>query len=76
VTDPLEDLTAAGVSIWLDDLSRKLLTAGALKRLERLPGRSASVLTRSPAGRQRPPPAADCQAWAMSTRNVDRPIPC
>jgi transaldolase len=33
VADPLEDLTAAGVSIWLDDLSRKLLATGALKRL-------------------------------------------
>ena len=31
--DPLEDLTAAGVSIWLDDLSRRLLTTGALHRL-------------------------------------------
>ena len=31
--DPLEDLTAAGVSIWLDDLSRQLLTTGALHRL-------------------------------------------
>src|SRR4029453_9737032 len=31
--DPLKDLTAAGVSIWLDDLSRRLLTSGALHRL-------------------------------------------
>jgi transaldolase len=31
--DPLKDLTAAGVSIWLDDLSRQLLTTGALHRL-------------------------------------------
>jgi transaldolase len=31
--DPLEDLTAAGVSVWLDDLSRQLLTTGALHRL-------------------------------------------
>jgi transaldolase len=31
--DPLEDLTAAGVSIWVDDLSRQLLTTGALHRL-------------------------------------------
>ena len=31
--DPLEDLTAAGVSIWLDDLGRQLLTTGALHRL-------------------------------------------
>jgi 3-phenylpropionate/trans-cinnamate dioxygenase ferredoxin reductase subunit len=33
VADRLEDLSAAGVSIWLDDLSRKLLATGALKRL-------------------------------------------
>jgi transaldolase len=33
MTNPLEDLTAAGVSIWLDDLSRQLLTTGALHRL-------------------------------------------
>jgi transaldolase len=35
VADPLEDLTAAGVSVWLDDLSRPLLTSGALERLVR-----------------------------------------
>ena len=33
MADRLEPLTAAGVSIWLDDLSRKLLTTGALQRL-------------------------------------------
>jgi transaldolase len=33
MANPLEDLTAAGVSIWLDDLSRQLLTTGALHRL-------------------------------------------
>jgi transaldolase len=33
VADRLEDLSAAGVCIWLDDLSRKLLATGALKRL-------------------------------------------
>jgi len=33
VADRLEDLSAAGVSIWLDDLSRKLLATGGLKRL-------------------------------------------
>jgi transaldolase len=33
MTDSLQDLTAAGVSIWLDDLSRQLLTTGALNRL-------------------------------------------
>jgi transaldolase len=31
--DALQNLTAAGVSIWLDDLSRPLLTTGALNRL-------------------------------------------
>jgi transaldolase len=33
VADPLDDLTAAGVSIWLDDLDRSLLTTGTLHRL-------------------------------------------
>jgi transaldolase len=31
--DALQKLTAAGVSVWLDDLSRPLLTTGALNRL-------------------------------------------
>jgi transaldolase len=31
--DPLQELTAAGVSVWLDDLSRPLLTTDTLKRL-------------------------------------------
>ena len=30
MADRLEDLSAAGVSIWLDDLSRKLLATGGL----------------------------------------------
>jgi transaldolase len=33
VADSLEELIAAGVSVWLDDLSRPLLTTGALNRL-------------------------------------------
>ena len=33
MVDRLEDLSAAGVSIWLDDLSRKLLATGRLKGL-------------------------------------------
>ena len=33
MADPLEKLAAAGVSIWLDDLSRPLLTTGALNRV-------------------------------------------
>jgi len=32
-SDPLADLTAAGVSIWLDDLSRELLAGGELEKL-------------------------------------------
>ncbi|MFD3806906.1 transaldolase [Streptomyces sp. NPDC058611] len=31
--DPLADLSAAGVSIWLDDLSRELLAGGELNKL-------------------------------------------
>jgi hypothetical protein len=30
--DPLGDLTAAGVAVWLDDLSRELLAGGAWRR--------------------------------------------
>ena len=35
ITDPLDALTAAGVSIWLDDLSRERLTSGSLATLVR-----------------------------------------
>ena len=35
MTEPLEALTAAGVSIWLDDLSRLRLSSGSLARLVR-----------------------------------------
>ena len=35
MTDPLHALTDAGVSIWLDDLSRVRLAAGSLGRLVR-----------------------------------------
>jgi transaldolase len=31
--DPLADLSAAGVSVWLDDLSRELLVSGRLQEL-------------------------------------------
>ncbi|WP_445255712.1 transaldolase [Nocardioides aurantiacus] len=33
MTDRLKDLSDAGVSIWLDDLSRELISSGELKRL-------------------------------------------
>jgi len=32
-SDPLAELSAAGVSVWLDDLSRELLAGGELKKL-------------------------------------------
>lgn len=35
MTDSLKDLSTAGVSVWLDDLSRPLLITGALSRLVR-----------------------------------------
>ncbi len=35
MTDPLSGLSAAGVSIWLEDLSRLRLTTGTLDRLVR-----------------------------------------
>ena len=31
--DPLADLTAAGVAVWLDNLSRELLAGGGLQSL-------------------------------------------
>ncbi|WP_405834145.1 transaldolase [Streptomyces sp. NBC_01176] len=33
VSDPLAELSAAGVSVWLDDLSRELLAGGELEKL-------------------------------------------
>ncbi|WP_329849496.1 transaldolase [Streptomyces sp. SP18ES09] len=33
VSDPLAELSAAGVSVWLDDLSRELLAGGGLEEL-------------------------------------------
>jgi transaldolase len=35
MTDRLADLSAAGVAVWLDDLSRQRLTSGGLDRLRR-----------------------------------------
>lgn len=35
MADPLTELSAAGVSVWLDDLSRLRLTTGTLRRLVR-----------------------------------------
>jgi transaldolase len=46
MADSLQDLTAAGVSIWLDDLSRQLLTTGALHRL--VEGRHVVGITSNP----------------------------
>jgi hypothetical protein len=31
--DPLAELSAQGVAVWLDDLSRELLASGALQSL-------------------------------------------
>jgi transaldolase len=46
MTTPLEDLTGAGVAIWLDDLSRELLRTGELERLVR--DRSVVGVTTNP----------------------------
>ena len=35
MADPLNELTAAGVAIWLDDLSRSRLVSGSLADLVR-----------------------------------------
>jgi len=45
-TDPLAQLTAEGVSVWLDDLSRELLDSGELQRL--VDQRSVVGLTSNP----------------------------
>jgi len=46
MTDPLRTLTEAGVSIWLDDLSRERLRSGSLERLVR--ERHVSGVTTNP----------------------------
>ncbi|MFE7169718.1 transaldolase [Streptomyces sp. NPDC057616] len=46
VSDPLADLSAAGVSIWLDDLSRELLADGELGKL--IAGRHVVGVTTNP----------------------------
>src|SRR6202050_3495025 len=44
--DPLSDLTAAGVAVWLDDLSRELLADGGLQSL--VAGRHVVGVTTNP----------------------------
>jgi transaldolase len=44
--DPLGDLTAAGVAVWLDDLSRELLAGGGLQSL--VTGRHVVGVTTNP----------------------------
>jgi len=46
-TDALDRLSAQGVAIWLDDLSRELLAGGGLQRLvdAMLPGRELDALS-------------------------------
>src|SRR3954469_4226588 len=46
MTDPLAGLADAGVSLWLDDLSRELLTSGRLARL--VESRYVSGVTTNP----------------------------
>jgi len=46
MADPLQDLTTAGVSIWLDDLGRPLLTSGRLDSL--VSGRHVVGITSNP----------------------------
>lgn len=46
MTDPLADLSAHGVSVWLDDLSRELLASGQLQNLIRT--RSVVGVTTNP----------------------------
>ena len=44
--DPLADLSAEGVAVWLDDLSRELLAGGALQSL--ITGRHVVGVTTNP----------------------------
>ena len=44
--DPLGDLSAAGVAVWLDDLSRELLAGGGLQAL--VSGRHVVGVTTNP----------------------------
>ena len=46
MSSPLHDLRAAGVSIWLDDLSRDRIESGSLKTL--IESRAVSGVTTNP----------------------------
>ena len=46
MTTPTEQLTAAGVSIWLDDLSRERITTGNLTQL--IDSRNVTGITTNP----------------------------
>ena len=66
MTDPLAALTEAGVSIWLDDLSRDRLTSGSLADLvarDHVAGVTTTARTspgRSLTGR---PTGRSCVTW-------------
>ena len=57
--DPLGDLAAAGVAVWLDDLSRELLADGGLRSL--VAARSTTVWATEVTGRRR-------WKWRLSSR--------
>ncbi len=50
--DPLAELSAQGVAVWLDDLSRELLASGELQLL--ITGRHVVGVTTNPRSSRRP----------------------
>jgi transaldolase len=72
VTDPLTALTDAGVSVWLDDLSRERLTSGSLADL--VDSRHVSGVTTNPSIFAKAIGSADPyadQVRDLATRGVD-----
>jgi transaldolase len=76
MTDPLTSLTEAGVSIWLDDLSRDRLTSGSLADL--LANDHVVGVTTNPTIFARAIPVAApttlrCAAWPPAASRSARP---
>jgi len=72
VTDPLTQLSGAGVAVWLDDLDRTRVLGGGLEQLVR--DRSVSGVTTNPSIFQKAisgSPAYDGQLKDLAVRGVD-----
>jgi transaldolase len=71
VTDPLQQLTEAGVSVWLDDLDRTRITSGGLAKL--IQDRSLRGITTNPSIFQKAisgSPAYDDQVHDYAVRGI------